>query len=139
MPLCARSAHWCPDCHVFTPALAECYEAANEASKDFEVVFVSSDTDAAAQAAYMKELHGDWLRVPFDSPLRNALKKRYGCFAGKERPLWPEVERREGIPSLVVVGPTGSELVWTTDAIPAVEKQGPKAIASWAAYAWPSV
>ena len=29
-----------------------------------------------AQAGYMQEMHGDWLRVPFDSPLRDALKQQ---------------------------------------------------------------
>ena len=29
-----------------------------------------------AQAGYMEEMHGDWLRVPFDSPLRDALKQQ---------------------------------------------------------------
>jgi hypothetical protein len=29
-----------------------------------------------AQTGYMEEMHGDWLRVPFDSPLRDALKQQ---------------------------------------------------------------
>ena len=76
---------------------------ANEDEKRFEVVFVSSDESAQArawllhgcteapeaptdpmavlvalqaQAGYMEEMHGDWLRVPFDSPLRDALKQQ---------------------------------------------------------------
>ena len=38
------SAHWCPPCRGFTPVLAEFHKAA-AASKNFEVVFVSSDRD----------------------------------------------------------------------------------------------
>lgn len=88
----------------FTPQLAAAYEMANEDEKRFEVVFVSSDESAQvrawllhgacteapeaptdpmavlvalqAQAGYMEEMHGDWLRVPFDSPLRDALKQQ---------------------------------------------------------------
>ena len=33
---------------------------------------------------------------------------RYGCYGAKEQPLWPGVTRRNGIPSLVVVGPDGA-------------------------------
>lgn len=128
------SAEWCPPCRQFTPKLAAAYEMANEDTKIFEVIFISSDDDAAAQADYMSKAHGDWLRIPFGSPLRNQLKQRYGCFAGKEQPLWPEVSRRSGIPSLVVVGADGEELEF--NAQPLVASQGPTAIVGWAAHAW---
>ena len=79
-------------------------EAHQRRRKALEVVFVSSDESAQvrawllhgacteapeaptdpmavlvalqAQAGYMEEMHGDWLRVPFDSPLRDALKQQ---------------------------------------------------------------
>lgn len=130
------SAHWCPPCRGFTPQLAAAYEMANEEAKRFEVVFVSSDDSAQAQAAYMEEMHGDWLRVPFDSPLRDALKQRYGCYGAKEQPLWPTVTRRSGIPSLVVVGPDGAELEFGGTDL--VSKAGPEAVTAWAKFAWPA-
>ena len=33
-------------------------------------------------------MHGPWLRVPYDSPYRDGLKKRFGCFGAKEHPSW---------------------------------------------------
>lgn len=124
----------CPPCRGFTPKLAAAYEMANEDEKTFEVVFVSSDESAAAQAGYMEEMHGDWLRVPFDSPLRDGLKQKYGCFGAKEQPLWPGVKRRNGIPSLVVVGPDGEELEF--NGVDVLSKSGvPEA---WSKMAWPA-
>eukprot|EP00746_Dinoflagellata_sp_MGD_P118423 gnl/MRDRNA2_/MRDRNA2_54605_c0_seq1.p1 gnl/MRDRNA2_/MRDRNA2_54605_c0~~gnl/MRDRNA2_/MRDRNA2_54605_c0_seq1.p1 ORF type:complete len:184 (+),score=51.33 gnl/MRDRNA2_/MRDRNA2_54605_c0_seq1:47-553(+) len=103
------SAHWCPPCRGFTPQLSEFYQKANEDSKQFEVVFVSSDDDAEKQSKYMEEMHADWLRIKYDDPMREQLKQKYGCFAGKEQEKWPEAERRSGIPSLVVVEADGKE------------------------------
>jgi thiol-disulfide isomerase/thioredoxin len=71
------AASWCPSCRSFTPVLTKAYNDAKRAGKAIEVVFVSSDTDRAAQVAHMNEApHGDWLRVPFDSPLRDGLKQK---------------------------------------------------------------
>jgi nucleoredoxin len=50
------SAHWCPPCRGFTPQLSKKYTALKEAGKDFELVFVSSDRDAAAFEEYHKEM-----------------------------------------------------------------------------------
>jgi len=130
------SAHWCPPCRDFTPKLAAAYEMANEDDKKFEVVFVSSDESAEAQAGYMNEMHGDWLRLPFGSPVRDGLKQRYGCFGAKEQPNWPSVERRSGIPALVVIAPDGAELAFNGTEL--VGKSGPEAIAGWAKFAWPA-
>jgi len=116
------SAHWCPPCRGFTPKLAAAFEMANEDSERFQVVFVSSDESAEAQANYMAEMHGNWLRVPFASPTRDFLKQKYGCFVAKEQPLWPSVARRNGIPSLVVIGPAGEELEF--DGVGVVAKAG---------------
>ena len=130
------SAHWCPPCRGFTPKLAAAYEMANEDEKKFEVVFVSSDESAQAQADYMLEMHGDWLRVPFDSPVRDGLKQHYGCFGAKEQPLWPTAARRSGIPSLVIIAPDGSEHCFEGTA--EVGSSGPASIDGWAKHAWPA-
>ena len=70
------AAQWCPDCAAFTPLLTKAYTEAKAAGKAVEVVFVSSDVDRAAQVAHMNASHGDWLRVPFESALREDLKRR---------------------------------------------------------------
>jgi thiol-disulfide isomerase/thioredoxin len=132
------SAHWCPGCRDFTPVLAKAYTDAKAAGKNIEIVFVSSDVDAASQAKYMNEDHGDWLRVPFEDPLREALKKQYGSFAGKEAAGFADVKRREGIPNLVVVGPNGEEHVFEEgEGSLAIEKQGAAAFDAWSVFAWP--
>lgn len=132
------SAEWCPGCQVFTPILSKAYTAAKAAGKNIEIVFVSSDVDAAAQIKYMDEHHGDWLRVPYDSPLRQGLKQQYGSFAGKEAAGFAGVKRREGIPNLVVIGPSGEEHVFEEgEGSVAIETKGAEAFDAWAVYAWP--
>mmetsp|Transcript_46585 Transcript_46585/g.72912 ORF Transcript_46585/g.72912 Transcript_46585/m.72912 type:complete len:160 (-) Transcript_46585:2009-2488(-) len=122
------SAHWCPPCQRFTPILKDFYEEVNEEKKRFEVVFVSSDEDDAARQEYMKAMHGSWLCIPFDSPMRNELKRKYGCCAGKEQQAVGVAERRSGIPGLIVVRPDGSELVFEGVA---QAENGPVAFEKW--------
>lgn len=100
---------------------------AQEDDLPFEVVFVSSDDSEEQCANYMSEMHGAWLRVPFSSPCRDELKKRFGCFGAKEQPGWPDVSRRSGIPALVVVAPDGRECEF--EARDLIDKAGPEGIA----------
>lgn len=116
------------------------HEESSEDGKDFEVVYVSSDDTVEQCHDYMKEKHGDWLRIPFDSPLRNALKEQFGVFAGKEKPLFPSVERRSGIPTLVVVSPDGKEQAMldcdSSKVIQEVETKGTAFLDQWEQYKW---
>ena len=123
------SAHWCPPCRKFTPILKDVYAEVNEDARQFEVVFVSSDESAEAQRDYMAAMHGPWLTIRHDDLQREALKRRFGCYGAKEQPKWPDVTRRAGIPSLVVVAPDGAELVF--EARDQLEKLGPAAVAKW--------
>ena len=85
------SAHWCPPCRRFTPALVATYEKLKAAGKDVEVVFVSADRDPGQFTEYLAEM--PWLAVPYEAEgLREALGEAY------------EVE---GYPTVVVVGPDG--------------------------------
>ena len=112
------SAHWCPPCRQFTPVLAAAHSASRAGpGAAVEVVFVSSDRSAAAQAEYMQDAHGAWLAVPHDSvQLRAQLSAR--C----------EVQ---GIPALVVLTAEG-DLV-TKAGREEVLASGSAAFSVWAA------
>lgn len=88
------SANWCPPCRAFTPKLSEAYKKIS-AIKPFEVVFVSSDHDEAAFAAYHAEM--PWVALPFaEGKLKTKLSKRF---------------KISSIPALILLdGETGSVL-----------------------------
>ena len=57
------SAHWCPPCRQFTPALAKFYKEHKD-KKNFEVIFASWDTDEAGFKAYHAE--HPWPAIAYD-------------------------------------------------------------------------
>lgn len=72
----------CGPCRNFTPQLAATYAALKAEGKSFEIVFVSSDQDAAAFTDYYgKEM--PWLALPFeDRERKTKLSTKYkvwGC------------------------------------------------------------
>jgi len=84
------SAHWCPPCRGFTPKFAEWYKQDLQ-GKGLEVVFVSSDSDEDA----FKEYYGEqpWLALPYSNrEKKEELSKKF---------------KVQGIPSVVVLGPSG--------------------------------
>jgi len=83
------SAHWCPPCRAFSPKLVEFRDAH---TKDFEVVFISSDKDENAQFAYMKELNMKWYTVKYRSEVAKSISQKYGV---------------KSIPTLVILSPNG--------------------------------
>lgn len=84
------SAHWCPPCRGFTPKLAEFYKK-HAASKNFEVVFVSSDKDSDQFNEYYGEQ--PWLALPYNQRAqKDQLSKKF---------------KVQGIPFLVILGPEG--------------------------------
>ena len=109
------SAHWCPPCRAFTPNLVKFRDQHKD---DFEIVFVSSDKDEAAQKNYMKETGMKWLAVKFGTKEIKDLKQRYGL---------------KGIPTLIIVGPDGKTI--TKDGRADVTKKPTKALDSWMAKA----
>ncbi|XP_067671480.1 nucleoredoxin-like [Haliotis asinina] len=84
------SAHWCPPCRGFTPALAEFYKKMK--SKGLEIVFVSSDRDEDSFNGYYETM--PWLAVSFaDRGRKQQLCDKFGV---------------TGIPTLVLLdGKTG--------------------------------
>jgi nucleoredoxin len=106
------SAHWCGPCRTFTPQLAETYKKvkAGPHADDFEIVFVSSDSDQKAFDSYFAEM--PWLAVPYEN---RALKDDLSAIC--------EVE---GIPTLVIVGPDGKVINPDGRAALAADKAGTK-------------
>jgi len=64
------SAHWCPPCRGFTPQLKAKYEEIKAAGGNFEIVFVSSDRDAASCAEYYAEM--PWLLLDYSDREKKA-------------------------------------------------------------------
>ena len=105
------SAQWCPPCRHFTPSLVE---FRNKNSKDFEVVFVSSDRSPEDQLKYMEKYGMKWYTLPHGSDAAKKLSKKY------------EVR---GIPSLVIVDSKGNTI--TKDGRRDVSGNPTGALASW--------
>lgn len=105
------SAHWCPPCRGFTPELAKTYEAMKSRGvDDFEIIFVSSDSDEAKFDEYRGEQ--PWLALPFaDRKAKEALSEKFEI---------------EGIPSLVIIGPDGSIINGDARGLVAGDPEGKK-------------
>lgn len=88
------SAHWCPPCRAFTPKLVDWYKGFKSKHANFELVFASSDKDAAAMLDYMKETGMPWPAVKFGEKKAAGLDK---YAAG-------------GIPYLVLIDENGKDL-----------------------------
>jgi nucleoredoxin len=97
------SASWCPPCHKFTPDLVKFYNDFKPSHPDFELIFVSEDTNAASMLGYMKEMSMPWLAANYDT-----LTHPHGSGTFKA----PGIENfaGNGIPDLVLVDATGKVL-----------------------------
>jgi len=85
------SAHWCPPCRGFTPKLIDTYKKVKEAEKEFEIIFVSSDSDENAFKEYFGEM--PWLALPYsERDVKEKLSSHFGV---------------EGIPTFVMIGEDG--------------------------------
>ncbi|OQR99727.1 hypothetical protein ACHHYP_04626 [Achlya hypogyna] len=123
------AADWCPDCRDFQPKLNEFYSEVNSASHQLDIVFVGSDATAEDQLAHFRDKQGSWLMIPFEDPLRNELKRKYGVCAGKEKDAVGVVDRVGGIPSLVVVTAAGD--VIDLNGADKVSASGAAALNAW--------
>merc|ERR1719231_1950749 len=86
------SAHWCPPCRGFTPALAKTYETYKAKGLNFEIVFASSDRDEKAFGEYFGEM--PWLALPFnDRERKEKLSSKFKVRHSDAR--HPRRERRD--------------------------------------------
>eukprot|EP01116_Phalansterium_solitarium_P003545 TRINITY_DN14363_c0_g1_i1.p2 TRINITY_DN14363_c0_g1~~TRINITY_DN14363_c0_g1_i1.p2 ORF type:complete len:417 (-),score=158.92 TRINITY_DN14363_c0_g1_i1:98-1348(-) len=107
------SAHWCPPCRGFTPELAKVFKNLRE-SKNWEIVFVSSDREEHAFDDYFAEM--PWYALPYSDRQRKAqLSKKF---------------KVRGIPTLVVLTPDGKTA--TLDGRAAVSRDPTGADFPWA-------
>ena len=87
------SAEWCGPCRKFTPQLVDYYKRVAPEHPEFEIVFYSSDKSQYAMEKYMRDENMPWLAIDFSKLKDKAVLKNN---AG------------DGIPSLVLVDPTGN-------------------------------
>lgn len=89
------SAHWCPPCRLFTPKLSKFYDEVVQAHPEFELIFVSSDRDAAAMAEYMNWAEMNFFAVDFAKTRSTPLRKHAA----------------RGIPYLILLDADGNVLI----------------------------
>mmetsp|Transcript_41186 Transcript_41186/g.64424 ORF Transcript_41186/g.64424 Transcript_41186/m.64424 type:complete len:191 (+) Transcript_41186:56-628(+) len=86
------SAHWCPPCRGFTPALRKFYETLKAKGESIEIVFVSADKNEDEFKSYFQNDHGDWLGVSPSSSDGQKIGQHYDI---------------KGFPTLIVVNNKG--------------------------------
>jgi len=91
------SAKWCPPCRDFLPTLVKEYKKIKEKHSDFEIIFISFDRDQSSYDEFFSDM--PWLALPLGDERKELLMKKF---------------RIRGIPSLIVIGPSG--LTLTRDA-----------------------
>ena len=86
----------CPPCRGFTPVLAEFYKAHAE-SKNFELIFISSDRDEESFNEYYNEM--PWLKLDFkDRTTKEVLGKQFQV---------------SGIPTLILLDGDSGDVICT--------------------------
>ncbi|UJR11340.1 hypothetical protein I4U23_015521 [Adineta vaga] len=101
------SAHWCPPCRNFTPKLVAFYQQYAQA-KNFEIIFLSSDSDEQSFYNYYHEM--PWLRLDYrEREKKQELEYKYGV---------------NGIPMLVLLDGKSGNII-STDARQQLEFQDP--------------
>lgn len=111
------SAHWCPPCRAFTPALVKFRDA--NVGNNFEVLFVSADRSEGEKQQYIREAGMKWPSVP-----------------GAGGPVQYELETRfhiPGYPTLVILAPDGT--VVTSSGRDDIMNSPSSALAKWKAAA----
>lgn len=88
------SASWCPPCRGFTPLLIDFYSKYHK-EKNFEVIFVSADSNERSFKEYYSEM--PWLQLDYDRrDLQDQISEKFDV---------------SGIPKLVLVDGTTGEVL----------------------------
>eukprot|EP01029_Cantina_marsupialis_P001194 TRINITY_DN10976_c0_g2_i1.p1 TRINITY_DN10976_c0_g2~~TRINITY_DN10976_c0_g2_i1.p1 ORF type:complete len:442 (-),score=93.61 TRINITY_DN10976_c0_g2_i1:227-1552(-) len=85
------SAQWCQPCKAFTRKLRGAYAIVNEKSKQFEIVYCSSDQNFEQYTEYCGQM--PWLKLPFEDKRIELLKNHFNVHK---------------IPTLVIVNRLGN-------------------------------
>jgi len=89
------SAHWCPPCRAFTPQLAKIYNEIRDSGKDFEIIFISSDSSEKDFKDYHKDM--PWLAIPYNNEdEKEACSEKYSI---------------QGLPTLVLIDGENGETI----------------------------
>ncbi|KGN52626.1 probable nucleoredoxin 1 [Cucumis sativus] len=99
------SAHWCPPCRAFLPKLIQAYDEIKQKDKEFEVIFISSDSDQDSFEEFFSGM--PWLALPFGDERKKFLNRRF---------------KIQGIPTLVALNRSGCTV--STDARKLIQSHG---------------
>ncbi|CAF1415141.1 unnamed protein product [Rotaria sordida] len=88
------SAHWCPPCRGFTPILIDFYKKHSE-DKNFEIIFISSDSDEESFNDYYKDM--PWWKLDYKE--RDKRNELAGSF------------KVSGIPNLILLDGDSGEII----------------------------
>ena len=90
-----------------------------------DIVFVSSDSSAEDAALHFEHGQGDWVALDWADPLSAKLKRQHRIWSGREVMQFG-LNRRSGVPAVVVVDSAGGEVAFM-----AAERDGASALKSY--------
>ena len=116
------AGEWCPLCRRFTPALRQFH---SRYADSVDIVFVSSDSSAEEAQQHFEHGQGDWVALDWADPLSAKLKRQHRVWSGREVMQFG-MNRRSGVPAVVVVDSAGGEVAFM-----AAERDGASALKSY--------
>tara|TARA_B110001452_G_scaffold46895_1_gene35856 strand:+ start:239 stop:637 length:399 start_codon:yes stop_codon:yes gene_type:complete len=91
----------------------------------FDIVFVSSDSSAEDATQHFEHGQGEWVALDWADPLSAKLKRQHRIWSGREVMQFG-LNRRSGVPAVVVVDSAGGEVAFM-----AAERDGASALKSY--------
>lgn len=118
------TAGWCPMCTMFEPALNKYRLDAEGKGMPVECVMVSSDLSATDASQRAKTL--GMVQVAYDGGFREALKRKFRSWSGRESSQLGSERRSGGVPALVVLDENGEEMAFLD-----AEREGGEVLQKW--------